>query len=56
VIQLLELYLPEKLMAMKKINIGGTENEGPLRFFKNEGAQKSLYKIFKTTGYHATGP
>jgi hypothetical protein len=53
VIQLLELYLPEKRMAMKKMNIGGAENEGPLRFFQNEGTQKPLYKIFKTTGYYA---
>lgn len=42
-------------MAMKKMNIGGTENERPLRFFQNEGAQKPLYEIFKATGYYATG-
>jgi hypothetical protein len=55
-IQLLELHLPEKLMAMKKINIGGIEDERPLRFFQNEGTQKPLYKIFKTTDYYAIGP
>jgi hypothetical protein len=33
VIQLLELYLPGERMAMKKMNIGGSENERALRFF-----------------------
>jgi len=32
---------------MKKMNIGGAENEGPLRFFQNEGTQKPLYKYLK---------
>jgi hypothetical protein len=34
---LLELYLLGKLIAMKKMNIGGIDDERPLRFFQNEG-------------------
>ena len=40
----------------EKTNIGDIDNEGPLRFFKNEGAQKPLCQISETTGHHAAGP
>jgi len=53
VTQLSESYLLEERMAMKKMNTGGGEDERPLRFFQNEGTQKPLYKIFKTTSYYA---
>jgi len=43
-------------MLMKNTNIGGKDDEKTLRFFKNEGTQEPLARIFKTTSNYAIGP